>query len=75
MEEVVEKIEEFLPIVEDIEELLRPRFRNEIIEPETPVPTVVTMPLPHEIYGEDDIPDNWNWGDVDGVNYLSWTRN
>jgi len=54
---------------------LKPRFRNEIIEPETPVPTVVTMPLPHEIYGEDDIPDNWNWGDVDGVNYLSWTRN
>ena len=22
-----------------------------------------------------DLPDNWDWGNIDGVNYLSWNKN
>ena len=24
---------------------------------------------------EEDLPDNWFWGDINGVNYLSWSKN
>jgi len=80
-EEVVEEVEYFLPglEVETVEEETKPKHRffhgNEIIRPEIPTPTHVTMPLPHEILDASDVPDNWHWGNVDGVNYLSWTRN
>jgi len=23
----------------------------------------------------EDLPDNWDWGNIDGVNYLSWNKN
>ena len=36
---------------------------------------VVTSPLPHEYLKLEDIPANFTWADVDGVNYLTATRN
>jgi len=50
-------------------------LKNEIIEPEEKVEEVILSPRPHELIHRDDIPDNFYWGDVDGVNYLSWARN
>lgn len=32
-------------------------------------------PLPHSYIDEDDLPDDFNWGDVDGVNYLTHSLN
>jgi len=26
-------------------------------------------------YKEEDLPDNWDWGNINGVNYLSWSKN
>jgi len=42
---------------------------------EDETPEVVTMPRPHEIIDTADLPANFTWGDVNGVNYVSWSRN
>jgi cathepsin X len=26
-------------------------------------------------FKEEDLPDNWDWGNINGVNYLSWSKN
>lgn len=31
----------------------------------------VVSPLPHTYLAEDDIPDNWNWDDINGKSYLT----
>jgi cathepsin X len=36
---------------------------------------VVTQPLPEHTVNVNSLPENFFWGDVDGVNYLSWTVN
>jgi cathepsin X len=36
---------------------------------------VITGPRAHEVVDMGALPKNWFWGDVNGVNYLSWTRN
>ena len=35
----------------------------------------ITEPLPHEYLSPNDVPDSWDWGNVNGVNYLSPIRN
>jgi cathepsin X len=35
----------------------------------------ITEPRPHEYLKLEDIPDNWDWRNVGGVNYLTWLRN
>jgi len=35
----------------------------------------ITDPLPHEILSTVDLPESWWWGNVDGKNYLTYTRN
>jgi len=35
----------------------------------------ITQPLPWEYLTKSDIPDNWDWRNVNGKNYLSSTRN
>lgn len=36
---------------------------------------VVTSALPQDYLDDSDIPENFNWQNVDGVNYLSWVVN
>jgi cathepsin X len=38
-------------------------------------PSKITGPLPHEILAPSDIPAAWDWRNVSGVNYLSFSRN
>jgi cathepsin X len=38
-------------------------------------PFLITGPLPHEYLNPEDIPVAWNWANVSGVNYLSYSRN
>eukprot|EP01017_Pseudomicrothorax_dubius_P009430 TRINITY_DN1319_c0_g1_i2.p1 TRINITY_DN1319_c0_g1~~TRINITY_DN1319_c0_g1_i2.p1 ORF type:complete len:576 (-),score=138.75 TRINITY_DN1319_c0_g1_i2:149-1876(-) len=36
---------------------------------------VVTEPLPHEVLQPNDIPTAWDWRNINGKNYASWSRN
>eukprot|EP01135_Chromosphaera_perkinsii_P011370 Nk52_evm15s2391 gene=Nk52_evmTU15s2391 len=36
---------------------------------------VITDPLPWSLLSEEDLPERWFWGDVDGKNYLTRLRN
>jgi len=36
---------------------------------------LILSPLPHEYLKPEDLPANYTWADVDGVNYLTATRN
>lgn len=35
----------------------------------------ITQPLPHTYLSPKDVPDNWDWRNVSGTNFLSSTRN
>lgn len=39
------------------------------------VSPVITGPLPHEYLNAADLPKNWDWRNIDGKNYLSFSRN
>jgi len=36
---------------------------------------VITQPLPYQYLKKGDVPDNWDWRNVKGANFLSTTRN
>eukprot|EP00824_Muranothrix_gubernata_P016225 TRINITY_DN33768_c0_g1_i1.p1 TRINITY_DN33768_c0_g1~~TRINITY_DN33768_c0_g1_i1.p1 ORF type:complete len:597 (+),score=129.26 TRINITY_DN33768_c0_g1_i1:42-1832(+) len=35
----------------------------------------ITDPLPYTYVNADDLPDSWDWGNINGINYLTWSRN
>lgn len=35
----------------------------------------VTSPRPHEYLDMSALPESWDWRNISGVNYLSWSRN
>jgi len=35
---------------------------------------VITKPRPWEVLHSSDVPSSWDWGNVNGTNYLTWTR-
>jgi len=35
----------------------------------------VTEPEPWQYLNPKDVPDQWDWRNVSGVNYMSWTVN
>ena len=35
----------------------------------------VVSPRPHEYLNVKDLPKSFDWGDINGTNYLSWTKN
>lgn len=39
------------------------------------IPEHVTSPRPHEYLNVGDLPESWDWRNISGVNYLSWSRN
>ncbi len=36
---------------------------------------LITSPLPQDYVSEAALPKNWDWRNIDGINYLSWTVN
>lgn len=38
-------------------------------------PNDYTLPLPFEYIGEDDLPESWYWGDINGTSYLTKSLN
>ena len=53
-------------------------YKNELIEPNDgwTIYNDYTNPLPHTyIDGEDELPDNFNWGNVNGRSYLTHSLN
>jgi len=35
----------------------------------------VTSPRPHEYLNVSDLPESWDWRNISGKNFLSWSRN
>ena len=38
-------------------------------------PNDYTLPLPFEYIEEDDLPESWYWGDINGTSYLTKSLN
>ena len=61
------------------EESRRPQLSSErpTCKRESPklIPEVVTSARPHEYLNLKDLPENFDWRNIKGVNYLSWTKN
>ena len=58
-----------------------PHLADPHLPPPSPPPTHPhntprsTSPLPHTYLDEDDLPDSFDWRNVNGTNFLSSTRN
>jgi len=42
---------------------------------QSPLKQHITSPMPHQIINPKDIPDNWDWRNINNTNFLSTTRN
>ena len=36
---------------------------------------VVKSPLPHTYLTSDDLPENWDWRNINGTNFVTWDKN